>query len=108
MLTTLAFLLSASAIAAPHISDLTLVSEKGISAAEMNSSLGTATSGGTFPNGITGGNYPMVYTNGSNPNTVTSGNIPNAFTNGNYPDRYTIGQGFRGQSGNAPQPALGL
>jgi hypothetical protein len=73
-----------------RISDLTALSEKGVSPEEMSKLL-IAQVTTTNPNSIISGNSPNVYSSGNSPFAVTQGNSPNVITRGNFPDRYSIG-----------------
>jgi hypothetical protein len=91
-----------TAVKQVRISDLTAVSEKGVTPEEMSKFfLAQATT--TTPNRVVSGNMPNVYNSGNSPFAVTQGNHPNMVTRGNFPDRYTIG-GLTSSSNGATFP----
>lgn len=89
-----------------RISDLTALSEKGLTPDEMSKLL-IAQATTTSPNSIISGNMPNVYNTGNNPYSVTQGNSPNIMTRGNFPDRYTMGSASGAPNGATyPMPKL--
>ena len=89
-----------------RISDLTAVSEQGLSTEEMSKLL-LAQGTSTYPNAVISGNSPNLYTSGSSPNIVTQGSSPSMMTRGTYPNSYISGGLTNSPNGAAfPMPKL--